>query len=166
MFSFSQKFRFLVMGLSVGLVGLSSFCAAEEITQAQAPLPIQTLTIKAQNGHANRFEVEVARTDKEQEIGEMFRKNIPANRGMLFIWSYPREVAMWMKNTYVPLDMLFIDEKNHICSIEENTVPMSEAVIRSHCVTASVLEVPAGTSEKLGLIVGDEVMVSQGTAKK
>lgn len=146
----------LVLAGSVGSVS-GMACAEEVITAAQPPLPTAPLTITDQTGHDHRFTVELAKTPHEQEVGEMFRKEIPSDHGMLFIWPAPQECAMWMRNTYVSLDIVFIDEQNRIHAIEENATPLSEGIISSHGSVRAVLELPAGTTEKLGLVVGDRI---------
>ncbi|MDF7673351.1 DUF192 domain-containing protein [Acetobacteraceae bacterium ESL0709] len=129
----------------------------DDIAQAQPELPTVPLAIITKDGVRHDFTVELAKTEKQQEIGEMFRKAIPARHGMLFLWKSPQESDMWMRNTYVSLDMVFIDADHHVHAIAENTVPLSEAVISSHGAVSSVLELPAGTTEKLGIVVGDRV---------
>lgn len=128
-----------------------------EITQAQPELPTESLTITTRDGKKQSFIVELARTERQQEAGEMFRKAIPADHGMLFLWNTPHESAMWMRNTLISLDIVYIDSSHHIHAIEENTIPLSEAVISSHGVVASVLELPGGTTERLGILVGDQI---------
>ncbi|MUG05556.1 DUF192 domain-containing protein [Bombella sp. ESL0378] len=145
----------LILGGCCG--GFYSTQAAEPITQAQPPLPSVSLTITDQKGQKHPFTVELAKTPHEQEVGEMFRKQIPANQGMLFIWPVAQNTAMWMKNTYVSLDMVFIDDQNRIHAIEERTTPLSEGIISSHGPVRAVLELPAGTTEALGIVVGDRV---------
>ncbi|MXV36345.1 MULTISPECIES: DUF192 domain-containing protein [unclassified Saccharibacter] len=149
------------VGLCILIAGatlsLSAGYADAEITQAQSELPTEALTITGHNGEVHRFTVEIARTPQEQEIGEMFRKHIAPDHGMLFLWSKPQESAMWMRNTFVPLDLVFIDIEHRIHAIEENAVPLSEGIISSHGIVGSVLELPGGTTERLGLVVGDSV---------
>lgn len=116
----------------------------------------EPLNIIAKNG-LHRFQVEVARSDKERATGLMYRKELPDGRGMLFDFSREQEVTMWMKNTYVSLDMIFIRRDGRIHSIAENTTPLSEAVVSSKGPAFAVLEVVAGTSKKLGLAPGDQV---------
>lgn len=131
--------------------------AEETITEAQPPLPEVILTITDQAGRGHDFKVEVASTPHQQEIGEMFRKQILPDHGMLFVWPTPQSSAMWMRNTFVSLDMVFIDDQNRIHAIEEHTTPLSEGIISSHGPVRAVLELPAGTAERLGLLVGNRV---------
>jgi uncharacterized membrane protein (UPF0127 family) len=82
---------------------------------------------------------------------------MPADHGMLFDFGTTRPVLMWMKNTPLPLDMLFLDAKGAVVSIQENAVPYSEAIIDSRAPVKYVIELNGGTAAKLGLKVGDKV---------
>ena len=105
------------------------------------------------------FAVEMASTPEEQAKGLMFRRQLPEGQGMLFDFHQEQPTSFWMKNTYIPLDMIFIRGDGRIQRIEENTVPLSEALVpASGPVTVrAVLEVIAGTAKKLGLAAGDRV---------
>lgn len=147
-----------------GFLALLVFCIptnarSEEapITQAQSQLPTAPLTITGRDGKTHVFTVELARTDHEQEVGEMFRTSLPADGGMLFLWPEPRQSDMWMRNTLVPLDIVFISPDHRIHAIAEDAIPQSEAVLSSQGVVGSVLELPGGTTARLGLVVGDAV---------
>lgn len=141
-----------VLGMSAGVAR-----AEEPITQAQTRLPTEALTITTRDGQKHVFTVELAKTYRQQEVGEMFRKHLPENEGMLFMWSTPQVSDMWMRNTLVPLDIVFIDSTNHIHAIAENAVPLSEAILRSDGVVANTLELAGGVTAKLGIRVGDLV---------
>ncbi|HWP25048.1 MAG TPA: DUF192 domain-containing protein [Xanthobacteraceae bacterium] len=117
---------------------------------------LQPLEIVTGNG-VHVFAVEVARSDEERARGLMFRKELPEGRGMLFDFSPEQEVLMWMKNTYVSLDMIFIRADGRILRIAENTEPLSERTISSGGRVRAVLEVVAGTARKLGIAPGDRV---------
>lgn len=117
---------------------------------------LDTLEIVTRNG-VHVFAVELARTDEERSRGLMFRKELPEGRGMLFDFSPEQEVSMWMKNTYVSLDMIFIRADGRILRIAENTEPLSERTISSGGRVRAVLEVVAGTARKLGIAPGDRV---------
>jgi uncharacterized membrane protein (UPF0127 family) len=98
--------------------------------------------------------VEIAETDAERAKGLMFRKELPEGQGMLFDFHREQDVAMWMQNTYISLDMLFIRGDGRILSIAENTEPLSTRVISSGGPVRGVLEVIAGTARKLGRAIG------------
>ena len=87
----------------------------------------------------------------------MFRKHLDSDKGMLFDYGSPREISMWMKNTYIPLDMVFIDGKGRISHIVERTMPMSEEYIGSNGFVRAVLELNGGTVSRLGIKLGDQV---------
>jgi uncharacterized membrane protein (UPF0127 family) len=103
------------------------------------------------------FSVEMATTDKERETGLMYRKELPDGKGMLFDFSPEQQISMWMKNTYVSLDMIFIRADGRILRIAENTEPMSTKIISSGGLAKGVLEVVAGTAQKYGIAPGDRV---------
>lgn len=103
---------------------------------------------------AHDFQVEVAKTSAQLRQGLMNRTELAEGRGMLFIYSPPRTVGMWMKDTLIPLDMLFTDRLGNITFIAENTTPMSEELIQAPGRTAYVLEVPAGTVKRLSIKLG------------
>jgi uncharacterized membrane protein (UPF0127 family) len=103
------------------------------------------------------FEVEIATNDQEREKGLMYRKSVPEGTGMLFDFGDEREVVMWMKNTPVSLDMIFIYANGTVANIAENTTPFSEARIYSGPPVKAVLEVVAGTARKYDIAVGDKV---------
>jgi hypothetical protein len=103
------------------------------------------------------FEVEIAVTDEQRTRGLMYRRELPEGRGMLFDFAGEGMVGMWMKNTYIPLDMIFIRADGRIAHIAENTVPHSEKTISSRAPVKAVLEVIAGTARKLDLRPGDRV---------
>ncbi len=128
-----------------------------EPTAAQPPLPTRTLTITSADGRSHRFSVEIARTPREQQVGLMFRTAVAANGGMLFVWPRPQASQMWMENTLVPLDMVFIGADGAIASIAENTVPRSLAIISSNGAAAATLELQGGLTEHLGISVCDKV---------
>lgn len=120
-----------------------------------------TVTVES-NGQRHVFKVDVAKSPAEQQRGLMFRTDIPANGGMLFApypadGGPPREASFWMKDTPSPLDIIFIRADGTIAHIAENTVPFSEAQVRSGEPVAAVLEINGGRSAELGISVGDKV---------
>jgi uncharacterized membrane protein (UPF0127 family) len=128
-----------------------------EPTGPQPELPKEKLIIVTRDGVSHPFEVEMALTEAQQTVGEMFRPNVAPDAGMLFDWGYPRASQMWMRNTLVPLDMVFINADGTVRSIAENTVPRSLAVIDSRGPVRATLELAAGTTAKLNIRVGDKV---------
>jgi uncharacterized protein len=116
----------------------------------------QTLEIASKTG-VHIFSVEVAVTDEERARGLMYRKELPDMQGMLFDFKREQEVSMWMQNTYIPLDMIFIRRDGRILRIAENTEPLSTTIIPSRGPALAVLEVIGGTARKLGIAPGDRV---------
>jgi uncharacterized membrane protein (UPF0127 family) len=138
-------------GLVVLTVGLMA-CAGDLARAAE----LQTLEIASKTG-VHAFQVEMAITPEEKEHGLMFRRELPEGQGMLFDFQFDQNVAFWMKNTYIPLDMLFIRADGRILRIAENTEPLSERNIPSGGPVRAVLEVIGGTAKKLGIAPGDRV---------
>lgn len=131
--------------------------ATGEPTQAQPELAKQSLTIISHGGIRHAFSVELARTPREQQVGLMYRTNIPDQSGMLFIWPYRQRSTMWMENCPVPEDMVFVGEDGVIRHIAENTVPESLAEISSGGFVRATLELQGGITAKLDIRVGDQV---------
>jgi uncharacterized protein len=115
-----------------------------------------TLEIASKTG-VHSFSVELVATDAEREKGLMYRRELPEGRGMLFDFQAEQPVAFWMKNTYIPLDMIFIRKDGRILRIAENTEPLSERLVPSGGPVLAVLEVIGGTAKKLGIAPGDRV---------
>ncbi len=124
--------------------------------QAQEKLPLEPLAIETAAGK-RLFQVEVARTEQQRATGLMFRHELAPDRGMLFDFEIERHVAMWMKNTPLSLDMLFIAADGRVVRIAAHTEPFSTERIVSGEKVASVLELLAGSAERLGIAPGDEV---------
>jgi uncharacterized membrane protein (UPF0127 family) len=117
---------------------------------------VQPLEIVTKTG-VHVFSVEMATTEDEKTTGLMYRKELADGKGMLFDFSPEQEVSMWMKNTYIPLDMIFIRADGRIWRIAENTEPLSTKIIPSRGLAKGVLEVIAGTAQKYGIAPGDRV---------
>ncbi len=128
---------------------------ATSMSMAQTVFEKDTLTIFTATGKAHKFEIEVASTNEERSQGLMYRKHMAANAGMLFVYEKPNNVMMWMKNTYIPLDMLFLNSEGKIVYIKENATPHSTKTISSDQDVIGVLELNAGTAFRLGIKVGD-----------
>jgi hypothetical protein len=145
---FNQVAAFLIfLVLSFGPGGLVA-----------GPLPVDSerLFIDTSKGSVG-FTVELALTPENRATGLMNRQSMAADHGMLFRFDQTRDVLMWMKNTPLSLDMLFIAENGRIARIAENTVPYSETIIPSGSPVRYVLELNAGTAAKTGVSVGDRV---------
>lgn len=131
---------------------------------ARAQSPLESLTIQTSAG-AKTFSIEVMRTDEERARGLMNRRFLPADRGMLFDFKVEQPVSMWMMNTYIPLDMLFIRKDGTIARIAEMTEPLSTRTIASGENVLGVLEINGGLSAKLGIKAGDRVQHGMFTGR-
>ena len=123
---------------------------------AQTILRREPLTIHTSAG-AKVFDVEIAADDREKAVGLMFRTSLADTTGMLFAYGQPQELTMWMKNTYIPLDMLFIRADGVIHRIAPMTEPLSERVVASGGPVTAVLELAGGAAARLGIKAGDRV---------
>lgn len=144
--SLRRFFQTLVMVAAVGFAALA----------ARAQDKLEPVEIVTKTG-VHTFMVEMARTNEQRATGLMYRKSLPEGTGMLFDFTPDQEVAMWMKNTYVSLDMLFIRADGRIHRIAENTKTESEAIIPSGGPVRAVLELVAGSARKYGIAPGDQV---------
>jgi uncharacterized protein len=138
-----------------------AFAAALAVVWLTVPLPAgsaeqQTLEIVSKSG-VHVFTVELAVTDEERQRGLMFRRSLPESEGMLFDFKAEQPISMWMRNTYVSLDMIFIRGDGRILRIAENTQTESDRIIPSGGPVRAVLEVVAGTAKKFGIAPGDRV---------
>jgi uncharacterized protein len=141
----------------VAVFPFSAWADSPEPTGPQTELPKEKLVIVGHGGAEHVFSVEMATTEDQQTVGEMFRKSVAPDEGMLFDWGFPRPSQMWMRNTLVSLDMVFINADGTIRSIAENATPRSLAVIDSRGPVRATLEIAAGTTAKLDIRVGDTV---------
>lgn len=126
------------------------------LDRSPAGLDQVPLTITTAKGKSHKFIVEVARTPEEQARGLMERQSLDPNRGMIFPYQPPQPVAFWMKNTLIPLDMIFIAPGGIILRIEQ-AVPLSLEPVGSGEAVEAVLEINAGRSAELGIAAGDRV---------
>lgn len=120
-------------------------------------LPTEKLTIETRQGRFD-FDVEIADEPGEQQIGLMYRKEMPPRHGMLFEFGQPRPVSMWMRNTFLPLDMVFVRPDGTVARVAERTEPFSETIIASGEPVSHVLELNAGISRLIGLKAGDRLL--------
>lgn len=148
-----------IVGLALlGLFALTQEDKAQEggISGAADAFPRGELVIETASGPL-RLDVEIARTREQRSRGLMFRTSFEADSGMIFLYDSPREVSMWMKNTILSLDMLFIAEDGRITRIVANTTPMSETTIPSRGPVLAVLELLAGAAKRLAIKPGDHI---------
>ncbi|HTV89088.1 MAG TPA: DUF192 domain-containing protein [Stellaceae bacterium] len=119
--------------------------------------PTASLTIMTAGG-PHEFAVEVATTPAQLEQGLMFRQHLAPDAGMIFDFAEPQRVAMWMKNTWIPLDMLFVDARGRIVNIRQRAVPGSLEPIAAAAPVRAVIELNGGTAARLGIRPGDRVI--------
>ena len=131
-----------------------AFCSLGGVAAQAATF--EPLEIVTKNG-VRIFSVEMATTEEEKTTGLMYRKQLADGKGMLFDFSPEQEVSMWMKNTYISLDMIFIRADGRILRIAQNTEPLSTKIIPSGGLATGVLEVIAGTAQKYDIQPGDRV---------
>jgi uncharacterized membrane protein (UPF0127 family) len=154
----------LVAGLALSIVTGSVLLAdasqgrafAQAAQNAAPPAALEQLTVATASG-THTFSVEVMRTDEQRARGLMFRRFMPQDRGMLFDFKREQPITMWMRNTYIPLDMVFIARDGTVINVAEDTEPLSERTIASAKPAYSVLEINAGVARKLGIKPGDKV---------
>ena len=148
--------RSFVIALSAAAVA-PALAARAQAQPANITFTKSELTIES-GGKKLHFNVEVADTDERRALGLMYRTSLPSDAGMLFDFKRDQDVAMWMRNTRIPLDMLFIDAKGKVVNIAQRAVPFSETTIPSAAPVRAVLELNGGTAERLGLKAGDKVI--------
>jgi uncharacterized membrane protein (UPF0127 family) len=125
-------------------------------SRAVEPARLEPVVVETAQGRFT-FTAEIADTPELRQRGLMFRHQLPQDRGMLFDWGRVEPVSMWMRNTYVSLDMIFIAPDGRVAKVAEATEPLSDTTISSGGPVAAVLEVVAGTAERIGLKPGDRV---------
>jgi uncharacterized membrane protein (UPF0127 family) len=145
--------RLLARSWLVAILIISGFAVTSAPAGAASFQPLEIVT---KNG-VQVFSVEMATTEQEKQTGLMYRKELADGKGMLFDFNPEQEISMWMKNTYVSLDMIFIRADGRILRIAENTEPLSTRIVSSQGPARAVLEVVAGTAQKYGIRPGDRV---------
>lgn len=144
----------LLGSMSAVVLGSSERLAA---ASGAAPFRTSTVVILSRTG-AHRFHVELAETALQRMQGLQGRRTLDAQSGMLFVFDVQSVVSMWMKDTYIPLDMLFLDAGGSIVAVARDTRPMSLQPLRAPAPVKAVLELNAGTVERLGIEVGHRVL--------
>lgn len=128
------------------------------ILAACQPKPPEREALQVLSGGATHaFQVEIADDEQERETGLMNRDSLPVGQGMLFLFPDARERAFWMKNTHIPLDIIYISKSGEVISIQKNTMPMNETPLHSFGPAAAVLEINGGQADALGIKPGDRI---------
>jgi uncharacterized membrane protein (UPF0127 family) len=141
------------------IVGFLAFAASPTRAQGPAGVTFERMPLEIEGGgRRHRFTVEMADTDERRTLGLMHRRTMAADAGMLFDFKRDGPVSMWMRNTLIPLDMLFMDRTGLVTHIHERAVPMSETIIESNGSVRAVLELNGGTVQRLGLKIGDRLI--------
>jgi uncharacterized protein len=146
----------MVLAAAMALAGVKSFAQNGPLEDLSA-FPRGKLEISDGKKVKHTFDVWLADNPNRQAQGLMFVRALPDMRGMLFVHQRPKPISMWMKNTYIPLDMVFIDDRGRIQQIVEQTTPHSLDLIRSKDPALAVLEIAGGEAKKLGLHAGQHV---------
>jgi uncharacterized membrane protein (UPF0127 family) len=146
-----KRLRRLTVAAAILALAVVSGASAQLATFKRSSLTIDTAS------GAHHFSIELALSPEQQEQGLMFRRSLAADAGMLFDFGAARPASFWMRNTLIPLDMLFIDAEGHVADIHERAVPLSEDPIESKVPVRAVLEVNGGTVSRLGIKLGDVV---------
>ena len=129
---------------------------AEPAVHPESGLPIIPLRVKS-GGKWHKFRVEVASTPQQQSKGLMFRTALGADEGMLFVQNPPRRTAFWMRNTVIPLDIIYIGPDHRVLNIAANAVPYDETPLPAAGPSSGVLELNGGRAAQLGIVPGDRV---------
>lgn len=144
--------------LALLLAFTTSVSADDANTNLDQLFPKSELQIATPDARLHRFHIWVAEDEARRERGLMFVKHMPADAGMLFAYSAPRSVSMWMKNTVLPLDMLFVSGTGKVEKVVENTKPFSLETIDSGVPVVAVIELNAGTCARLHISAGARVI--------
>jgi uncharacterized protein len=150
----------LAMGavLLLGLAMLLGSVRAQPEVEPLSAFPTSLLAIRTAAGNVINFKIWSADTPARDEQGLMYVRSMDLHAGMLFVFPKNQRVAMWMKNTYIPLDMLFMNQHGVIEYIAANTTPLSEAIVGPSTPEYAVLELNGGACARLGIKVGDSVL--------
>ncbi len=146
----SVLIRVSVIAILTSIASMVAFAASDSQSDS-------TITVATRNAQ-HVFTIEIARTPVEMERGLMFRDHLAPDHGMLFLYDENRRVTFWMKNTLIPLDLIFADASGRIVRIAERAVPHSTELIASETPVRAVLEVNGGTAERLRITVGDRLI--------
>ncbi|OYU40158.1 MAG: hypothetical protein CFE33_06250 [Pseudorhodobacter sp. PARRP1] len=131
-----------LIGLALMLGGVADAACAPDTVELRGPAGVQ------------RFSVQIADSEAERSKGLMFVEKMPASAGMLFVYDQPKHAYFWMKNTLLPLDMVFADATGLVTAVHSNAVPMDETPIDGGPDVAVVLEINAGLAKRMGIAPG------------
>lgn len=146
----------MIAALAAVPAGCQPAAGPVALERSAAGLDQTMLTIRS-GSKTHSFTVEIARSAEQQQMGMMSRHSLASDRGMIFPYTPPQAVAFWMKNTLIPLDMIFVAPGGKILRIEENAVPLSLEPVPSGGPVEAVLELAGGRSAELELKAGDQV---------
>jgi len=124
----------------------------------QEQLPVEPVTVRMSDGTEHIFQSEMALTAEQQAQGMMFRTQMAPNEGMLFVFGEVRRASFWMRNTLIPLDIIFVRANGRIANIVAKATPETDTSRRSTGRVAAVLEIPGGRAAELGIKAGDLVI--------
>lgn len=162
-----ETLRRPLLALLLALFALAARSDEPSREQLLADFPQTQLTINTPDARQHRFQIWVATTEAHRSQGLMFVRELPADAGMLFVYPQSRTIAMWMKNTFLPLDMVFIRADGRVTQVVANTKPQSLKTIESKEAVHAVLELNGGTAERLGIRAGaliDRALLERVTA--
>ena len=154
----SALLRSMARGMALALVVLAAWAGTADAQDGLVSFERDSLILQTAEGTQQTFDIELALNSQQQAQGLMYRRSLAADAGMLFVYQPARPVSMWMKNTLIPLDMLFIAEDGLVVKIVERTVPLSLRSISSDRAVRGVLELNGGTADRLGIRPGDRVI--------
>ena len=145
--------------MNIAMAGFMAFACLSFANGAAAALRTEKLTIvSSKDGKKHDFDVEIADTPNSREIGLMFREKMDPDHGMLFEMDKDEPTAFWMKNTLIPLDMLFVAPDGTIKTIHQNAIPQDLTAISSGGPVTGVIELNGGRTQALGIVPGDKVV--------
>ena len=145
--------------IAFGIMALLVYRYESKTLKVNSDLPVEQLVIETREGVRHNFNVEIAATPMNIQVGLMYRKSMPKDEGMLFqLGGEPREISFWMKNTLIPLDIIFVAKDGTIVKIHEMTEPKSLTSRPSGSPVTGAVELNGGTAQKLGIRSGDKVI--------
>lgn len=150
-----------VIATSLAMPGLST-ADSEPLFQ----FPQSRLSIRTASGRVLHFNVWVADNPSRQEQGLMFVRDLEEHAGMMFVYPGSQRITMWMKNTYIPLDMLFLDSQGRIDHIAPRATPLSLDIISAPRPANAVIELKGGAAQRLGIHVGDLIVAETSNAPR